>query len=62
MRKNLKKVKFSKSDKWVDNINEGDEQIQTPGWLDNLVSMLPYRDHVNFVIDPEILEKMEVTD
>ena len=58
MTNNLKKLKFSKSEKWTDNINVGDQEIVKPGWLSKLTQMLPYKEHVNFCIDPTILDRM----
>lgn len=45
---------------WIDKINSKDLDFGKPGWFDELLSALPYREHTNFIIDPELLRKMDV--
>lgn len=54
--KNLHAIKFNhKSDLWVDKINSKDLEYGKPGWLDELLGSIPYREDVNFVVDLDLL-------
>ena len=57
---NLNQLSFSpKEDKWLDTLTQDEKDfLQNHSWVKKLLSLLPYKQHTNLVIDPETLEKL----
>ena len=59
--KNLRAIKLpSKDGKWMDVINSKDQEYGRPGWLEEVVGLLPYTNQTNFVFDMDDLRLMDV--
>lgn len=59
--KNLRAIKLpSKDGKWIDIINSKDQEYGKPGWLEELMGLLPYGNETNFVFDMDDLQLLDV--
>lgn len=45
---------------WIDKINKQDIEDGKPGWLNQLLDLLPYKQHANLVFDPKVLKEMDI--
>jgi len=61
--KNLKMIKVTTKDRtdgWVDKINSKDLEYGAKGWLEELMSLMPYKEDTNLFIDESILNSMDI--
>lgn len=59
---NIHKTEFSKQkvSKWGENIFTSDATFYQPGWIDKLLDLLPYKEHTNFMVDPQLLYRLNL--